>query len=883
MSLKRITKTAPEHSDPRNAYTPKELRRMHLHFGHASARKLYELLKRSQDTAPPNTLNQIEQIVDACQTCKEFSPKSVSFKIRAPDKVLFNHRIVMDLMWLPTRQANTKRSTRPLLHIIDLGTRFNAAIFLENESASHVRNGFLRAWASLYTGLPASILVDQGSVFMSEEWNYACSLNDIELTNTGTESHNSLGAGEAYHAYLRRIYNKLHHDYKTLDDPTTLALSIKAINDCTGPKGLCPTLLVFGTMPQLPSPHKRTYSEHSNRIRAAAAAREEYEKIVSSERIALAAKTRPPPATTRTIAPGDLVYVYRERAQKHTGPHMVASVNGKSVRRHIGDRNGPRAFNIAQTKPSPLPNAFHDGSTEPTYTQTILHTEIIPNNDPRSNRFDDAKRKELLGLLERGAFRICLKEEAGPDANIIPSRYVLAIKHGGNPTDVPILKARFVLGGHRDKERDKLVHDARTVRPESLRLLVALGTILGLNFTVADWKQGYVQSKSELRRKVFIKPQELNLAPDELVRVLRPVYGLPDAGEYWSDTLSNHLREHCQFQQSATDLSLWLRTVAGKLLALAATYVDDVLLAATPSALEEFKRISRNRFDVTFNDTDPMNYCGLRISTRNDGTRAISQPRQIDRLKLLPHNANFDDYRSARAAMAWLIQTRPDIAYLVSHLARFTKETFNAKSIRLYNKAVKYLRETRHIELLYPRLDARTLRLVCYTDGGYSNTSDGKGQVGFVIALADGENRCAILAYVSRKSRRVVKSSTSIEALAFAEGFDHVFAIKADLVTIIKKSIPLIMLTDSEILFNTLTRRKTTTERRLMLDLRIARSAYSEREISNIALIASEHNPADALTKLNPNSALRKIMDTGKISHPIRQYVIEQAKVKRFI
>jgi hypothetical protein len=31
-----------------------------------------------------------------------------------------------------------------------------------------------------------------------------------------------------------------------------LALSVKAVNDCVGPEGLVPSLLVFGVMPRLP-------------------------------------------------------------------------------------------------------------------------------------------------------------------------------------------------------------------------------------------------------------------------------------------------------------------------------------------------------------------------------------------------------------------------------------------------------------------------------------------------------------------------------------------------------------------------------------------------------------------------------------------------------
>ena len=480
--------------------TPQELLRIHKHFSHASARKLYDLLCRSSSTTPPNTLQQLEAIVASCRTCLEFSPRSVTFRVREADSTLFNHRLTLDFMWLPSRNPPSSKPTRPVLHIVDVGTRFNAATFIAGESSTDVWNSFLMAWSCMYVGMPTSLLVDQGSVFVSDEWKYACGLNQIELVPTGTGSHNSLHAGESYHAYLRRLYNKIHRDFPRLPDPVTLSIAIKAINDTTGPRGLCPTLLVFGTLPQLPSPSRRHHPSQTERFKAAADARIEYERIVNDERIRIAARKPAPPVTNRVFAPGDMVYVYRERLRKYTGPHMISTIHGKHARVHVGENTGPRSFNIAQLRHSSLPNATVDNVKEPRYPPTVLHTEILSPGDPREQLFTEEKRKELVGLLERGAFRIVLREEAGDNPNVVPTRYVLAIKHSQN-NQPPRLKARFVIGGHRDRDKNELLHDSRTVRAESIRLVIALATIFGLRLSVADWRQGYIQSKSKLLRK----------------------------------------------------------------------------------------------------------------------------------------------------------------------------------------------------------------------------------------------------------------------------------------------------------------------------------------------------------------------------------------------
>lgn len=66
--------------------------------------------------------------------------------------------------------------------------------------------------------------------------------------------------------------------------------------------------------------------------------------------------------------------------------------------------------------------------------------------------------------MEQGALGVILNEEAEPNANVLPSRYVLAIKHVDN-NDPPEMQARFVLDGHRERANQRIVHYARTVCP----------------------------------------------------------------------------------------------------------------------------------------------------------------------------------------------------------------------------------------------------------------------------------------------------------------------------------------------------------------------------------------------------------------------------------
>jgi len=685
------------------------------------------LKRATSGKLPWGTSAMIDRISKSCRTCTEFSPKTVSFRIRDVDKVVFNHRITLDLMYLPA--LNNRKF--PVLHIVDVGTKFNAAAFLRSENTTHIWNTFVQIWATLYIGMPESMLVDQGSVFVSDEWKYACEINDIEFKETGTESHNSLGAGETYHAIVRRIYMKLRRDYPKLTPKLLLAMAIKAVNDSAGPEGLVPSLLVFGTMPKLPNVARLEHETQKNRLRAATTARLEYEKIVCARRVQLALKSRPPPNSNQKYFPGDMIYVYREKIRQWTGPHMVASSHGKGVRVHTGDTKGPKLFNIAQTRLSELPNSIEDGLEEPAYKTTVLHTEVLKAGDPRECKFDEAKRQELMGLIDRGTFRIVLREEAGEKPNIIPARFVLAIKHNGDGSEK--LKARFVVGGHRDREAAKIVHNSTTLRPTSLRLLIALATILGFDIWSTDMKQGYLQSASDLQRKIFTKPKILDLGKNELLQIVRPLYGLPDSGEYWCETLSHHYRKHLRFYQATSDFALFFRHAADKLVSICGTYVDDNICAGTTAEKKRIIETMEKQFDIVVDDTDLQQYVGCKIDMRNKNCITISQPNHVKRIEILELNATYSKYRSMRARMAWLTQTRPDIVCAISFAATVTEKNFGKDSIKDMNKITKYVKGTPNVGLKFPRLEENSLRLVVYVDGSFNNRDDSKSQIGHIM------------------------------------------------------------------------------------------------------------------------------------------------------
>ena len=81
--------------------------------------------------------------------------------------VVFNYRLFLNIMILPTN----KNLKQLVLHIINAGTRFNAAVFLEKMDTNSACNEFIQCWAIMYLGMPTTILVDQGSVLFQMSVN----------------------------------------------------------------------------------------------------------------------------------------------------------------------------------------------------------------------------------------------------------------------------------------------------------------------------------------------------------------------------------------------------------------------------------------------------------------------------------------------------------------------------------------------------------------------------------------------------------------------------------------------------------------------------------------------------------------------------------------
>jgi Reverse transcriptase (RNA-dependent DNA polymerase) len=137
-----------------------------------------------------------------------------------------------------------------------------------------------------------------------------------------------------------------------------------------------------------------------------------------------------------------------------------------------------------------------------------------------------------------------------------------------------VLKARLVLGGHRDREGKSSVHGITALKQQSVRILLAVAAISGFDIEAADVIVAYVQSVENLQRYVFVRPSCVQLDQNELVRVGKPLYGLPDSVDDWNETFHEHYLVGLLMNQSSGDFSPFFKRIAGKLVG-SGSYADD--------------------------------------------------------------------------------------------------------------------------------------------------------------------------------------------------------------------------------------------------------------------------------------------------------------------
>ena len=97
-------------------------------------------------------------------------------------------------------------------------------------------------------------------------------------------------------------------------------------------------------------------------------------------------------------------------------------------------------------------------------------------------------------------------------------------------------------------------------------------------------------------RERFIEPtKEIELSPNQLFKLMKPLNGLSDSGDRWHYTFRKHFNEDLEMKPTTEGLSFYVKHISGQLSGLSEVYVDD-LIEARSKEFSNFTEQTGQRF-----------------------------------------------------------------------------------------------------------------------------------------------------------------------------------------------------------------------------------------------------------------------------------------------
>lgn len=446
-----------------------------------------------------------------------------------------------------------------------------------------------------------------------------------------------------------------------MDDEDTLQMAVKAINDSVGPDGLVPTLLVFGAIPRLVLP---TDQPTTSTFKRAVALRKETESMSRhfakrQVRDALSNRNGPDVSEIYQTPIGSPVLVYRPEKDKWEGPYSLLELRGEDAIVLLPHPSGPTKFRTTVVKPYIVDNrqshqdvdaGVNDGPAPNVLQSTITDMEtpivsmdislsgldVIENpavwkavvmQSEDHDFFAAARTNEFNGLVDKGVFALVPESEAVGN-RVYNSRFVDEVKHVGTPS--AYAKSRLVVQAFNDKEHG-LLTNAPTVQRSSQRLLLSLfASSSDCSLFMRDISQAYTQSKSSINRPIYVKPPAiLNIPPKTLLRIDRPLYGIPEAGMHWFVTYHAHHLKELSMNAAIHDPCLLYtpKCMSIDRLSLSAhrgvtcLQTDDTLNIGNKTFIDKEEKCSREflcKKEKTINDGQSLLFNGGTIKIKDD-------------------------------------------------------------------------------------------------------------------------------------------------------------------------------------------------------------------------------------------------------------------------
>lgn len=412
-----------------------------------------------------------------------------------------------------------------------------------------------------------------------------------------------------------------------------------------------------------------------------------------------------------------------------------------------------------------------------------------------SAKWREAMESEMASLRENNVYELVDRPKG---KKVVKSRWVLRVKTNSEGK-VEKYKARVVAKGYSQVEGvDYDQTFSPTVRFESIRQMVALGTSKGMHMHQMDVTTAFLYAP--LEEDIYMEQPEGTVEPGnegKVMRLLKCLYGLKQSPRQWNICIDKVLKS-LGFVRLKSDFGIYMKG-EGESAVYIALYVDDLFIVGRVlSMIEELKRGLHSEFKMK--DLGEAKFLlGIEIRRQPNGDvllvqeryaldvlsrfsmsdcKSVSTPLELGTHLDLSQQPTSDaekmsmagvPYRSAIGSLMYLATcTRPDLAAAVSELSKFSQNPGVAHWEGV-KRVMRYLNGTVNEGLLYKR--GAEVEVWGYSDSGHAgDVETSRGRSGYVFmsggaAISWRSSMMKVVTHSSCESEYVGLSEASNEAV----------------------------------------------------------------------------------------------------------------------
>jgi hypothetical protein len=390
------------------------------------------------------------------------------------------------------------------------------------------------------------------------------------------------------------------------------------------------------------------------------------------------------------------------------------------------------------------------------------------------------------------------------------ARWVFAKKPNADGTVK--YKARYVAKGYNQKEGTDFAHTfAPTTTFTSMRVLLTIAAKNNWPIYNFDFVAAYLNAPID--EEVWVAaPEGLEVVEGEACLLQKALYGTKQAARCWWKHLSGTLAD-LGYTSSYYDSSVY--TLSNKeTRSIIWVHVDDgIVTGSSDKALKQLESQLKGSLEIKWNE-GLTSMVGVKIQRTTSGFN-LTQPNLINKVleerwdgvtthhTPLPEGytatmepdevgVNPSDYLSIIGSLSYVaVGTRPDIAYSVNYLARFSSKPsqFHWKGL---HHLIGYLAGSKETSLqIHPR-SSESVPVECFCDANWGGANS-RSTYGTMIRLYGSP-----IMWVSRRLVTVASSMCQAEYMVLGHATRHALWIRNLLYDIIGSNFPVRIYCDNQ-------------------------------------------------------------------------------------